>query len=54
MTSKCENDESIGEFLYSDYVCEDFDYKVATITNMSGMAVSGECNLYQTSMKSLV
>ncbi|MDW0134431.1 MAG: DcrB-related protein [Nitrososphaeraceae archaeon] len=46
-----ENDESIGEFLYSDYVCEDFDYKVSTINNMSGMAVSGECNFDQTSMK---
>jgi hypothetical protein len=50
-TKEVNDEESLGEFLYSDYVCEEFDYKTSTINNMSGMAVSSECKFGETSMK---
>ena len=49
--NQSEDDESTGKFPYSDYVCNGFDNKISTINNMTGMAVSGECNSGQISMK---
>lgn len=50
-TKKIDDEESLGQFLYSDYVCEKFDYKASTINNMSGMTVTGNCKYGETSMK---
>lgn len=49
--SQSEDDESTGEFLYSDYDCDKFDYKVSTVNNITGEAVSADCNFDQISMK---
>ena len=50
-TKEVDDKESLGEFLYSDYVCEEFDYTTSTINNMSGMAVKGDCKFGEISMK---
>ena len=49
--SQSEDDESSGEFLYSDYECDESDYKVSTINNITGAAISADCNFGQISMK---
>jgi hypothetical protein len=49
--NQSEDNESTGEVPYSDYVCKQFDSKISTINNMTGMAISGECNFGQISMK---
>jgi hypothetical protein len=49
--SQSEDDESTGEFLYSDYECDKFDYRVSTVNNITGQAVSTTCNFGQISMK---
>jgi len=49
--NQSEDNDSTGEVPFSDYECNGFDSRTSTINNMTGMAISGECNFGQNSMK---